>query len=447
MKDLPGVRADRLEAHLRKLTVDIGVRLAGSAGEREAARYIEEQFAAAGAETSVETFPVKERAVTRESLEVRVGDVWRTFPCSLFGSTPGTGGETIEAPLCFFEAAAEYRRADLSHLAGKGVVHLGCHIESRENYRRLIEAKPAFLLFVDVRYPGTTPLADGMFPSYVRALGAVPVVNVAFMDAWDWKLAGAAAARLKVEGGMRDSTSQNVVAELAGTDPEAGLLVLGGHHDTQANSVGADDNACGVAAVLELARVLAPLERKRSVRLISFGTEEQLSVGSAEYVRRHREEIRTRGRFVLNFDGVGSHMGWTELFYNGPPELADYLTTAFERHDLYVRPNTETVPYADHFPFAAAGVPGVFLHRCNCTSGRFFHHRPDDDMSRVSAPLMARLLDVAAEVIAECANAPEMPFPTVIPDDQAESVRKFWEDLFGGWEGGEGRMTNSQGDA
>ena len=251
--------------------------------------------------------------MTSESLEIRFGDLWQSFPCSLFSNTPGTDGKTIEAPLVFFESPTEYQRRDLSHLRGKAVVHLGCHIESRASYQRLMEAEPAFLLFVDIRFPGTAALADGMFPAYTRALGARPTVNVAYMDAWRWKSEGALAARLKVNGGMREGLSQNVVAELPGTDPEAGLIVLGGHHDTQAGSVGADDNASGVAAILEAARVLAPHARKRTIRFISFGAEEQLSVGSADYVRRHRDELSERGTFMANFDSFGSHMGWTEL--------------------------------------------------------------------------------------------------------------------------------------
>ena len=65
---------------------------------------------------------------------------------------PAMGGALVEAPLVFFEAPTEYAREDLSHLRGKAVVHLGCHIESRAAYQRLMQAEPAFLLFVDIRY-------------------------------------------------------------------------------------------------------------------------------------------------------------------------------------------------------------------------------------------------------------------------------------------------------
>lgn len=430
---MKAVAPKNLETHLRHLCAKIGVRLAGSAAEKAAADYVAEQFGDAGATVSQESFPVRSRSVTAQHLEVRLGRTWRSFPCSLFSSTPGTDGETVEAPLVFFEAPTEYARRDLSHLRGKAVVHLGCHIESRDAYRRLMEAKPAFLLVVDVRYPGTVPLADGMFPAYTRDLGAVPTMNVAYLDAWQWRVDGASAARLRVTGGMREGTSQNVIAELPGAD-EGEILFLGAHHDTQADSVGADDNAAGVAGLLELARVLQPLPRKRTIQLVSFGAEEQLSVGSARYVRQHRLELDKGAQLMFNLDAYGSWMGWTELVVNGPPELETHVKRHFEEHESYVKVENSIMPYADHFPFVAAGIPGITMIRSNCTGGRFFHHRADDDLSRVSCHLMTQLLDAVAHLIADLAQRPELPFTRSVPEAQAREVEHFWVDLFGGWD-------------
>lgn len=364
-----------------------------------------------------------------------MGGAWQAFPCSLFSSTPGTGGAVVEAPLIFFEAPTEYARSDLSFLRGKAVVHLGCHIESRAAYRRLLQAEPAFLLFVDIRYPGTTPLADGMFPSYTKDLGAKPTLNVAFMDAWEWKRCGASAARICVRAEARPSASQNVVADLPGSDPEAGVLYCGGHHDTQADSVGADDNAVGVVTLLELARVLAPIPRRRTLRLISFGAEEQLSVGSAEYVRRHRQEVETSGRFMYNVDGGGSLLGWTELNANGPEAMVRGVVAGFRQQDVYLGVTREVIPYTDQFPFAVAGVPGVWLSRRNCTGGRFFHHRPDDDLSRVSCDLLATFAQAAAAILTDWGAVKTLPFKRSIPVAQRSAIRLFWDDLYGGWAG------------
>lgn len=425
---IPGLRK-----HLHVLTEEIGVRVAGSEAERQAADYIFAEFQRTGGNITVEKFPVMERWVRKQCLEIRLRDGWVAFPCSLISSTPGTKGRNLEAPLVFFEAPTEYQRQSLTHLSGKAVVHLGTHIESRESYRRLIRSRPEFLLFVDIRYPGTSPLADGLFPSYAREIGAAPTVSVAFQDAWRWKAEGAMAARLCVEGGMRPGTSQNIIAELPGDDPASGILFLGGHHDTQSDSVGADDNATGVAGILELARVLAPLRRRRAIRLISFGAEEQLSVGSAMYVRRHRRELARAGKLMFNLDAFGSLMGWNVLVSNAPRQLTTNLVARFRRKGLFLKTSEDVFPYADHFPFVACGVPGVFLWRNNCLAGRFFHHRPDDDMSRLSLPIMAALLDAVADVTAEFASIKKLPFPAGIPPALRARVRKCWKDLFGGF--------------
>ena len=184
------IDAERLTQHLKVLTERIGVRLAGSAGEQAAVEYIADEFERAGASTVIEKFPIMARDVSEQSLEVRIGGAWRKYPCSLFAGAPGTSGQVIEAPLIFFEAPAE-QRTDLSELRSKAVVYLGSHFESREVYKRIIKSQPAFLLCVDIRYPGDRPLADGLFPAYVKALGAVPTMNVAYLDAWDWRAAGA----------------------------------------------------------------------------------------------------------------------------------------------------------------------------------------------------------------------------------------------------------------
>jgi len=405
MKNMQSVSAKNVESHIRTLTEGIGIRLAGSAGERHAADYIAEQLRNIGAEVHVEDFDVCERAVEEEHLEMQVDGEWQTFACSLLGNALGTEGKTVEAPVVFFASETDYQRKDLSLLSGKAVVHLGSHIETADHYRRLVEAEPAFVMFVDVRYPGSVATADGMFPAYTHAYGALPIVSVAFRDAWHWHEKGATDARLRVVGGMRASSSRNVIAELPGTDPDAGMLFVGAHHDTQADSVGADDNAVGVAAVLELTRALIDVPRKRTIRLISFGAEEQLSAGSAAYVRQHREELRGCGRFMLNFDGYGSLLGWTELSCCGPDEMGKYLNSFFVDQDNYVTIKNEVVPYADHFPFAAAGIPGVWLGRSNCTSGRFFHHRPDDTMSRIDVSLVSKLLNISCECLVKIAQA------------------------------------------
>ena len=427
------ILAENVEAHLRVLTEDIGVRLAGSEGERRVVDYIAGQLRSFGGDVKVESFAMNERAVTGQTLELCINGQWQSFPCSLLSNTCGTEGKTVEAPVVFFEPN-DFLREDLSCFSGKAVVFFSCFFESQEHYRRLHAANPAFLMSVDVRFPDDALRADGMFPLYTRTFGPMTVVNVPYLDAWAWKKQQASAARLCVQGGMKPGTSQNVIAELPGDDPDAGMLIVSGHHDTQADSVGADDNGTGVATVLELARALSDMPRRRTIRLISFGCEEQLSVGSADYVRKHRTELSSRCALLLNFDSFGSLLGWSEWSCCSSDDMGRHLTQFFADHGEYTRIAREEVPLADHFPFAACGVPCAWLGRSNCTAGRFFHHRPDDTIERVDIPMVTRYLNISAACLDQLAQKDTLPFDPSIPKEQAAEIEKIWQELFGGWD-------------
>lgn len=425
--------SNSIDRHIRHLAEGIGPRLAGSKAEEEAADYIAGHLSQSGVEVRVDSFPVASRRVAAECLRFRVGSQWEELPCSLLNASPGTGDGEVKAPLVILEPP-QLGRPDLRDCAGKAVLLLGTHIEDPAQYRRLMEAGPAFLLLVDIRFPSDTLRADGLFPAHVHRYGAVPTVAIPFLRAWD--LASATEAVLRVSGGSIPARSQNVVGLLRGAGEDGGpTLFATAHHDTQADCPGADDNASGVAAILELARVLAPLSRKRDICLISFGAEEQLSVGSATYVREHRETLSRRGGFVFNFDSLGSRLGWSCLDVCAEEAAGTWLSGRLEAGGESVSMTRSCIPYQDAFPFHAAGVPGCWISRRNCAAGTFYHHRADDLPEKTDAGRMARLLRPIGGALAELADARTLPFPIGIPGDLESAVRRSWEDCFGGWEG------------
>ncbi len=66
----------------------------------------------------------------------------------------------------------------------------------------------------------------------------------------------------------------NIIAELPGTTHPDEIIVIGAHYDTELNTPGADDNASGVAVMLELARRFADNPQQRTLRFIAFTNEE-----------------------------------------------------------------------------------------------------------------------------------------------------------------------------
>ena len=424
--------AENLKKHIETLC-GYGVRLAGSAEEWKAAEYARAVCSSYGADCRLEDFPVMQRCVEEEHLSFLCDGKWVDIPCSLFSSSVSTGGKTVEADIVWFDSHTDYQREDLSFLKGKAVVHLGSHIETADFYRILMDAAPAFLMFVDTRLTSTMPIADGLFPAYVKQFGSRPTVNLAYFDAWKIKNENIRRARLCVRGEAKKSKSVNMVAELPGTKPELGCVYVGGHLDTQAGTVGADDNATGTAAVIELTRLLSAEKHLRTIRLIAFGAEEQLSVGSASYVRAHRREIEEHGVFMANFDTYGSSLGWNMMQYVGTEKLAELLKDRYLREDAYLVMKSEITPYVDNFPFNACGIPSFWIYRNNFESGNYNHHRPDQTPDKLDYQICAQLVQAGGRVIQFFADTPDISAYGKFSEKQTADIERLWGGVYGGW--------------
>ncbi len=98
---------------------------------------------------------------------------------------------------------------------------------------------------------------------------------------------------------FRGRTYYNILAEIPGRDPSLPGLLLGAHYDGPRGSPGADDNASGVAALLEAARTLALVQPRRTLQFAAFTLEElqprqiRSLVGSDRFARRQRRAGRS----------------------------------------------------------------------------------------------------------------------------------------------------------
>ena len=409
------------------LTETIGVRLAGSAQEKEAAEYLQKRFLEYVPKCEIEPFPTICSDVDVE-LQLRIGDSWQTLPALRFNLTPVES--LLEAPIVLWDNHTDYQRQDLSCLTGKAVLHLGL-IGSEDRYRRLMEAKPAFIMVIDTRYPMPDPIANSLLPAWVKRYGAVPSVTVSYLTAWQLMKQNPDMARLRMQGATYPGTSYNVVATIPGTDPDAGIIYMGGHMDSVVNSVGADDNAVGCAIIVEMAHILSQTPHKRTLRFIAFGTEEQLSVGSAMYLRQHREEVTSKGVFMCNFDSCGCLLGWNTFSVNANNTLADTMERILHQADVYYLANRTPDPYNDLFPFTLAGVPGITFLRCNCESGKFYHHQPNNTPDILSGDVLAQLATAGCRLVTHMAN--ESLDAYGVDPATRDAVVALWENEYGGW--------------
>ena len=168
---------------------------------------------------------------------------------------------------------------------------------------------------------------------------------------------------------------ENVVATLTGTTFPDEWILVGAHYDSRNISVsnisnpspGAEDNASGCAAVLEMARVLADLKPKRTLKFMCFGGEEQNLYGSEAYAASlvSSGEL-SKIKLAIIMDMIG---------YSSTPALDVLLETSsalaavlpqFQQAAADYSPNmtvsTSLAPFgSDHMPFINRGVPTLLL--------------------------------------------------------------------------------------
>ena len=172
-----------------------------------------------------------------------------------------------------------------------------------------------------------------------------------------------------------DSVMYNVIGELSGSDPDAGYYIVCAHYDAIGTrsrgwdwrtdpAPGADDNASGVALVLESARVLGGRQFPWSIRFIAWSGEELGLWGSRHYAGESLAgDERILG--VLNFDMIGFNDLHDRIELVSNPEslwLVDLLRSANERYGIGLRVDLLEDPYAglsDHAPFWARGYDAV----------------------------------------------------------------------------------------
>lgn len=109
----------------------------------------------------------------------------------------------------------------------------------------------------------------------------------------------------------------NIFAERSGSDPEAGSILLAAHYDTVSRSPGADDNASGVAVVLEAARLLASRSTPRTLQVAFFDLEEAGLLGSLSFVERESNLENLRGAIILDMVGYACHVVGCQQYPQG----------------------------------------------------------------------------------------------------------------------------------
>lgn len=424
---------EEIRKHWKVLCATIGERRAGSDGDAKAADYILDHFRQAGLE-QVQAEPFSTVSVIKAEVNLAIGagsNLTRVESRVLSGSPSTAGDAPIDADLVWIEMPEQAERLMRPTLKKKIAVLVGPMPTRASLHQRLVACQPAAVIHVDDRLPFEWVKDDGVYPTWARKYGMPPTVTIPYQTAWELRKKGANRARLRSVVELQQRTCHNLVAEIPGRRRQLPVILLGAHHDTQCNNVGADDNASGVVALLVLAHRLADARLSRTVRFVSFGAEEQLSVGAAEYVRAHAKQMREVG-VVINLDSVSSPLGHHWLLRAGTDAFGKWLCTRLARYGLDVIDKPAPMPFADHFPFSAFGVPAVTFMRPNMDGGmRWQHHSAFDDLNNVSIEELDRVIQAVGSVTSDLARATAWPFSRGLPPAQRRGVALMANQMFG----------------
>jgi hypothetical protein len=250
-------------------------------------------------------------------------------------------------------------------------------------------------------HAGTTNFDPGVAPIPAAALSVADAENLERMV----KLGRPVTLRLVLTPRfVGPRPSGNVVAEVPGTDRNAGIVLIGGHLDSWELGTGAIDDASGLGITTAAAKLVMDAGRpRRTIRVVWFGDEEIGGFGGQEYARAHAGERHA----TASESDFGADRVWrveTSL-PDGARPVADRLAAALAPLGI-VRGAGTGGDGTDVAPVIRTGVAGIDLNQSGL---RYFdvHHTPEDTLDRVDPAQLRQNVAAWTTMLAVVANAPE----------------------------------------
>lgn len=235
---------------------------------------------------------------------------------------------------------------------------------------------------------------------------------------------------------------KNVIAVKPGTELVDQYVLIGGHHDSILNSgyensmifaPGADDNASGSAAVLEIARAMKQVnyENKVSIRFCTYAMEE-LGLWGSKYDAYVSASNEIKIRAMINNDMIAS-----QISPNWVAHLQTYTTGMFLK-DLaidfieempnmdYVVSNTNTSG-SDSWSYWQYGYPSIFLAESEFSP---YYHSTNDIIEYCNMPYAQQMVKLAASMLMYMAEIPSTPENFFIRDaGNGSELQAVWSEI------------------
>jgi hypothetical protein len=219
---------------------------------------------------------------------------------------------------------------------------------------------------------------------------------------------------------LKDVPSEtfNIYGMIEGTDPKLKdeYIVVGAHYDhlglggPTANGTGkrneifngADDNASGVAGIIELANLCKLNPPKRSIIFIAFSGEEMGLLGSGWFVK-HPSVSLDKIVTMLNFDMIGrmkNEEGLTVFGHTTASGFDAIIDTISNQTQLTVIKASDVYGPSDHSSFYAAKIPVLMFF----TGVNEDYHKPSDKFSKINFDGMVKTVNFSYKVLQTIAN-------------------------------------------
>lgn len=387
---------------VESLTMEVGPRSAGSAGDKAAVAWAVEKLTALGFE-NVHTEEVDVPHWDRGSLNARI---IAPFPQPLvatsLGGSPGTRAEGIEAEVVRVENLTGLRALSNEDLGGKivfvdhemerarngGGYSAASRIRSCAHY--IAAERGALATFIrsagtsEHRVPHTGSMLNNDIPP------TIPAIALANADAdiLTHQLRSGKPVSMNLHSTAQHhprEKSANVVGEIRGQgDLAHEIVLLGAHLDSWDLGTGAIDDGAGVAIVTAAAKMIlnsgdAP---RRTIRVVLFANEEFGLDGAEQYQRQHAANIKDHVIGLEADSGAGRVWKFSSQVADDALGLVDEIHALLEPIGLE-RGNNKAGGGADLSPMRKVGMP-VFSIKHDATYYFDYHHTPDDTLDKIN---------------------------------------------------------------
>ncbi|HWM61942.1 MAG TPA: M28 family peptidase [Rhizomicrobium sp.] len=381
---------------LESLTSEIGPRPAGSPAVARARDWGVAKLNALGF-TNVHVEPFAKTAWLRGA---ESGEVVGSFPHKLallgLGNSPSTPPDGITAGVTVFKSLAELKAAPENCCAGTIVLVNQPMIRTQDvtGYATAVAARSAapeaarrgavaYLVRSISTSTNRSPHTGAMRPPG-PGMKVIPAAALGVPDAdliEHLAARGPVRVHLALQSHMEDATAWTVSGDILGSDPKAGVIVIGGHLDSWDPGTGAIDDGAGIAITVAAAKLVAGTHPRRTIRVVMWGSEET-GGSSAAYLAAHKTDL---GDIVIAGESdLGADTIYSLQLPAGAWDAPDIKPLEAVLAPLKIM--ASSVPAeeggSDVEDIHGAGVPVLVL---NQDASRYFdyHHTADDTLAIV----------------------------------------------------------------